>query len=41
MTKSEEKNADTAFKKVVALESAIALLKQNAYENPDCPVEAI
>ena len=28
-------------KKAVALESTIALLKQKAYENPECPVEAL
>ena len=40
LNKSKENNADTAFKKAVALESTIALLKQKAYENPECPVEA-
>ena len=40
LTKSKENNTDTAFKKAVVLESTIALLKQKAYENPECPVEA-
>ena len=30
-----------AFKKVVALESTLALLKQKAYANPECLVEAL
>ena len=30
-----------AFKKVIVLESTIALLKQKACENPECPVEAL
>ena len=40
MNKSKESSTDTAFSKAVALESTIALLKQKAYENPECPVEA-
>ena len=40
LNKSKKNNTDTAFKKAVALESTIALLKQKAYENPECPVEA-
>ena len=40
LAKSKENNTDTAFKKAVVLESTIALLKQKAYENPECPVEA-
>ena len=40
LNKRKENNTDTAFKKAVALESTIALLKQKAYENPECPVEA-
>ena len=30
-----------AFKKAIVLESTIALLKQKACENPECPVEAL
>ena len=41
LVKSKENNTDTAFKKAVALESTIALLKQKAFENPECPVEAL
>ena len=41
LDKSKENNTDTAFKKAVALESTIALLKQKAFENPECPVEAL
>ena len=40
LNKSKENNTDTTFKKVVVLESTIALLKLKAYENPECPVEA-
>ena len=40
LNKSKENNTDTALKKVVAPESTIALLKQKAYENLECPVEA-
>ena len=40
LNKSKENNTDTAFKKAVALESTIALLKQKAYKNLECPVEA-
>ena len=40
LNKSKENNTDTAFKKAIALESTIALLKQKAYKNSECPVEA-
>ena len=40
LNKSKENNTDTTFKKVVVLESTIALLKLKAYEIPECPVEA-
>ena len=40
LNKSRENNNDMAFKNVVVLESTIALLKQKAYENSECPVEA-
>ena len=40
LNKSKENNADTAFKKAVAFERTIALLKQKAYKNPEFPVEA-
>ena len=40
LNKGKENNTDTAFKKSVALESTIALLKQKAYENSECHVKA-
>ena len=40
LNKNKGNNTDTAFKKAVSLKSAIALLKQKAYKNPECPVEA-
>ena len=41
LNKGKENNTDTTFKKLVALESTIALLKQNKLtENPECFVEA-
>ena len=40
LNKGNENNTDTAFKKSVALESTIPLLKQKAYENSECPVKA-
>ena len=40
LNKSRENNTDMAFKEAVTLESTIALLKQKAYENPECPVES-
>ena len=41
MSKNKGNSTDTAFTKAVVLESTIALLKQKAYENPECPVEAM
>ena len=40
LKKSKENNTDTGFKKTVAVESTMVLLKQKAYENPECPGEA-
>ena len=40
LNKRKVNNTDTTFKRAVALESTIALLKEKAYENPECPVEA-
>ena len=40
LNKSKEKNTDTAFKKAVALASAIVLLKREAYKNCEYLVEA-
>ena len=35
LNKSKENNTDMVFKKAVALESTIALLKQKAFKNPE------
>ena len=40
LNKNKKNKNDMAFKKVVAFESTVALLKQNAYKSPECPVEA-
>ena len=39
LNKSKDNNTGTAFKKAVALESTIALVKEKAQENPECPAE--
>ena len=41
MSKNKGNSTDTAFTKAVVLESTIALLKQKAYENLECLVEAL
>ena len=38
--KSKKKNTDTVFKKMVSLQSTIALLKEKGFKNPECLVEA-
>ena len=40
LNESKENNNDTAFKKGVAIESTLVLLKQKGYENSECSVEA-
>ena len=40
LNKSKENNTDTSFKKAVPLESTMALFKQKAYKNSECPVQA-
>ena len=40
LNKNQERNTDTTFEKVVALESTLTLLKLKAYEHPESLVEA-
>ena len=40
LNESKGNNTETAFKTVVSLEITLALLKEKAYETPECLVEA-
>ena len=40
LNKNQERNTDTTFEKVVALESTLTLLKLKTYEHPESLAEA-